>query len=174
MMNDQSSFADRLKDRMTLLGLSPNQLAKKSKVSSATIYRILSGDIDQLRTDSLVKLADTLDTTIDYLSGRVPEQTADRAIQIDRNAEYIFQLYSQMNVAQAQQLMQFAEFTKYRNFNVKDLLRDYTQLYQFCLDSMKEKKWDDTDPRFQKAVEFMAEVAIRLALQEEDEGETDK
>lgn len=164
----QKVFADRVRYRMTLLGLLPNQLASKSGISAATIYRILGGDV-QLRTESLVKLADALHTSIDYLSGRTPDQTAEGAIQVDKNAGYIFDLYGQMNASQMQQLVQFAEFVRYRAFNMKDLLKSYSELYEFCIDSIKANTWDKKDQRFRQAEEQMAAAAITFALEQKGE-----
>ena len=173
-MTDKNTLAQRLKYRMDLLNYSPHKLAKESEVSAATIYRILTGDVHQLRTDSLLKLATTLHTSIDYLTGRTQEQTVGDTVRTDKNAQYIFGLYGEMNASQMQQLVQFAEFVRYRAFSVKDLLKGYSDLYQFCLDSMAANAWNKNDARFQKAIEQMAAAAIALVPEEKNENEPSK
>lgn len=48
-------------------GLSQAQLSKKSRITQATISRLESGAINQLKSNALKRLAVALSTTTDYL-----------------------------------------------------------------------------------------------------------
>lgn len=60
---------ERIKQRRKELGLSAEYLAKKLKVSAATVYRYENGGIEKLPVDILEPLSQALDTTPAYLMG---------------------------------------------------------------------------------------------------------
>lgn len=60
---------ERIKQRRKELGLSAEYLAKKLKVSAATVYRYENGGIEKLPVDILEPLSQALDTTPSYLMG---------------------------------------------------------------------------------------------------------
>ena len=64
----------RLKIRREELDYSLRDLAKKTGISTATLSRYENNGLDNATLDKLIILADTLDTTIDYLSNREPKK----------------------------------------------------------------------------------------------------
>ena len=63
-------IADRVKHLRERKSLSQSDLARRAKIPQTTISRIETRLSFQLRADTLQRLADALDTTIDYLVGR--------------------------------------------------------------------------------------------------------
>lgn len=64
-----SSIGQRIKSRRKELGISADVLADKLNVSRSTIFRYERGDIEKLPAESLKTIAETLQTTTDYLLG---------------------------------------------------------------------------------------------------------
>ena len=66
---ESASFGERLQEIISKTGLSYYAFGKKHRVSRSTIRHWIRGESDPL-LDSLIKLADSLDVSIDYLVGR--------------------------------------------------------------------------------------------------------
>lgn len=63
-------FQERLRAVMKECGVSQTQMVKKMPVSSGALYKWVCGKA-QPSTDTLVRLADFLDCSVDYLIGRI-------------------------------------------------------------------------------------------------------
>jgi len=57
----------KVKEAREKLGINQAQLAEASDISQATISRIESGQVKEMRPQSLKRLADALGVTVDYL-----------------------------------------------------------------------------------------------------------
>ena len=68
-------------------GLSQSELAKKSGLSQATISRLESGKMEQLKSDAIIRLAKALDMTTDFLLDvrKRGEIDSDIMFRIERN-----------------------------------------------------------------------------------------
>lgn len=70
------SVGSRIKKRRKMLGMSAEDIAQIIGVSAATVYRYESGDIENMRTDKLVPIANALHTTPAYLMGWIDDADA--------------------------------------------------------------------------------------------------
>lgn len=70
------SVGSRIKERRKMLGMSAEDVAQIIGVSAATVYRYESGDIENMRTDKLVPIANALHTTPAYLMGWIEDADA--------------------------------------------------------------------------------------------------
>lgn len=61
------TFARKVKEEREKLGINQKQLVEASDISQATISRIESGRMEQLKSRTLKRLADALGVTVDYL-----------------------------------------------------------------------------------------------------------
>ena len=61
------SFARKVKEHRENLGMNQAQLAETSDISQATISCIETGQVKQLKSQVLLRLADALGVTVDYL-----------------------------------------------------------------------------------------------------------
>lgn len=70
---EPSVFGERLKIVRRARGLTQEELESKSGVSSAMISHFETGERQKASADNLVKLAEALNVSIDYLLGRSEE-----------------------------------------------------------------------------------------------------
>lgn len=90
------NIGKRMKDRRKQLGLTADQVAEKLNVSRASIFRYEKGDIEKFPLDSLMPLAEALQTTPEELMGWQSE--ADISI-----------IYNQLNDLRQTKVYNFAE-----------------------------------------------------------------
>ena len=69
------SFGEKVKDLRIKKNMNQKQCAVKSKITQATISRIESGSVKQLKSDALRRLAEALGIPIDYLVDRTDTLT---------------------------------------------------------------------------------------------------
>lgn len=67
---------ERIKSRRKELGLSAEALAQRLELSPATIYRYENGYIEKVPGDRLLRIAEALRTTPEYLMGWTAEEPA--------------------------------------------------------------------------------------------------
>lgn len=72
-MPTPTPFGRRLAETRTTRGLTQQELADKAKVSAAVISHFETGVRASASADNLVKLADALNVTIDYLLARTSD-----------------------------------------------------------------------------------------------------
>jgi transcriptional regulator with XRE-family HTH domain len=88
-----------LKLRMKL-GINQKQLAEASGITQATISRIESGKVKELRSEALLRLARALGVTMEYLLDPNAKLTTKDIVQSDPDAARILKLYSRLTVEQ--------------------------------------------------------------------------
>lgn len=86
------------------------QLADASGITQATISRIESGEVKQLKSESLRKLAEALDVTVDYLVGKTDKLTPNDIVESDPTAKYIFRGYEKLSAKEREQVKDFVRF----------------------------------------------------------------
>jgi transcriptional regulator with XRE-family HTH domain len=84
-MPKPSLFGRRLADARRLRGLTQEQLAERANVPAAVISHFETGVRASASADNLVKLADALQVSVDYLLGRTDE-TAPVASDLEKRA----------------------------------------------------------------------------------------
>lgn len=75
------TMGDRIYSLRKRLGLTQGDIAKACKVSTTTVHKWEHGVIDNMRADKVQKLADVLNTTIDYLLDGTPTPTLYKNIE---------------------------------------------------------------------------------------------
>jgi transcriptional regulator with XRE-family HTH domain len=76
-MPSHANLGSRLRQCRERLGLSQNELARRSGVNVATINRLESGRKTDLGARQLQQLAEVFRVSTDYLLGRTDQETAD-------------------------------------------------------------------------------------------------
>lgn len=104
------SLGEKVKKCRKKRGLNQKQLADASKITQATISRIESGEVKQLKSKSLRKLAGALGVTVDYLVDKTNKLTPDDIVESDPTAKYIFRGYEKLSPAQREKLESFVRF----------------------------------------------------------------
>ena len=86
------------------------QLAKRSGLTQATISRIESGEVKQLKSDAIKTLAQALGITTDFLVGDMPRMSFDETLRADDTAQVIFRGYEKLSEEKRRQVKEFVEF----------------------------------------------------------------
>ncbi|MCL5033559.1 MAG: helix-turn-helix domain-containing protein [Bacteroidetes bacterium] len=104
------TLGSRVKKLQENLGLSQAELAKAAHMTQATISRLLSSKLRQLKSDRLKSLADALNVTADFLLGENETQRVEDIISRDSQARDLVSIYSEMNSEKRRQLLDFVKF----------------------------------------------------------------
>lgn len=91
-------------------GLTQLDLRNATGLSQATISRIEGGEFQNLRGDTLVKLADSLRVTTDYLLGRSDDDVRQHPFGTDLGARALLKIYEGLCEENKRTLGEFAEF----------------------------------------------------------------
>lgn len=99
-----------IKIRRKKLDMNQRQLAKASGITPATISRLESGQVRELKSEALKRLADALNVTVDYLVGRNIDLDPRVIAQLDHNIEYILRVYEKLPFQKREELKDFVRF----------------------------------------------------------------
>ncbi|MBU1023680.1 helix-turn-helix domain-containing protein, partial [bacterium] len=83
------SLGDRVKEHRKNLGMTQMDLANASDITQATISRLESGEMLELKSEALKRLASALGVTVDYLIGKTDKLTPDDIVRSDSKAEHL-------------------------------------------------------------------------------------
>jgi len=92
------------------LGMTQSELAKKSGLTQATISRIESGEVRQLKSEAIKALAKALGVTTDFLIGDMPKMKFDETLKADDTAQVIFRGYEKLSKEKRDQLKDYVNF----------------------------------------------------------------
>lgn len=116
------SIGSRVKALRGDLGINQQELADRSGLTQATISRIESGRVEQLKSDALKRLSESLRVTTDYLVGRTREVSSEQLLESDPAAEQLIQLYGELGSAKRRRLVEFAWFLSLSDaMNIEEL-----------------------------------------------------
>jgi transcriptional regulator with XRE-family HTH domain len=104
------SLADRVRALREQRGLNQKGLADASQITQATISRIESGQVEELRSESLKNLATALGVTVDYLVGRTDRQTGSDIADADPNAKRVLEKYAQLSRIGQVSVLDYVDF----------------------------------------------------------------
>jgi transcriptional regulator with XRE-family HTH domain len=104
------SLTEKVRCEREKLGMNQKQLAAASKITQATISRIESGQVKELKSEALKRLAAALRVTVDYLVDKTTELSSLDLLQSDPTAEYILRGYERLSAAGREQLQNFVRF----------------------------------------------------------------
>jgi transcriptional regulator with XRE-family HTH domain len=111
------SVGTRVKDLREQRGLTQLDLKNATGLSQATISRIESGEFENLRSDTLTKLADSLRVTSDYLLGRSDAAIQRHPFGIDLGAKELLRIFQGLDEETKRALGSFAEFLEMKANN---------------------------------------------------------
>lgn len=104
------SLGKRVEQLMIKKNMNQKKLADASEITQATISRILSGQVKELKPETLKRLAKALGTTVDYLVGKTERMTESDILESDEDAQYIFRGYEKLSAKGRAQLKDFVRF----------------------------------------------------------------
>lgn len=104
------SLGEKVKALREKKGMNQKQLSEASLITQATISRIESGKVNQLKSDALKRLADALGSTVDYLVDKADQLTPEDVMKADKTAKYLFRGYEKLSSDGRKQLIDFVQF----------------------------------------------------------------
>lgn len=104
------SLGQKVRQLRKKLGLNQKQLAEMSDITQATISRIESEGVKELKSEALKRLAAALSVTVDYLIDKTDSLTPDERIRSDETAYSIFRGYEKLTPKGREQLKRFAQW----------------------------------------------------------------
>ena len=105
----------RVKRLREQLGMNQKQLAERSGIAQATISRIEAGQVKELKSEALKRLAKALDVTVDFLVGKTDRLTYDDVVRVDPVAQEILRGYMRLSPHGRQMLKTFVHFLETLN-----------------------------------------------------------
>lgn len=90
--------------------MNQEELAEASGLTQATISRIESGQVKELKSDALMHLAIALKVTMDYLVGRTKRFTSYDLFRTDPDAEYLLKAYRELSPQGRRQLKEYIQY----------------------------------------------------------------
>jgi len=104
------SLREIVGDLMRKKGLNQSQLAEASGITQATMSRILQGEVENVRPETLDRLAKALAVSVDYLLGRTKQLEIGGALEADDRASAIFRGYQKLSDKKRDQLREFVRW----------------------------------------------------------------
>jgi transcriptional regulator with XRE-family HTH domain len=104
------TIGELLKIQRKKLDMNQRQLARASGITPATISRLESGQVKELKSEALKRLADALNVTVDYLVGRTTRLNPSDIAEIDPKVEYILRVYEKLSFKRREELRNFINF----------------------------------------------------------------
>ena len=103
-------LSEKIRVKREEKGLTQKELAHKCGLTQATISRLESGEVKQLKTEAIKALAKALGVTTDFLVGDMPKMSFDDTLRADDTAQIIFRGYEKLPEDKRQQVREFVEF----------------------------------------------------------------
>jgi transcriptional regulator with XRE-family HTH domain len=104
------SLGEKVKALREKKGMNQKQVAEASSITQATISRIESGGVKELKSEALKRLAEALGVTVDYLVGKTEKLTPSDIIGSDTTVQYILSGYVKLSRERRDQLRNFVRF----------------------------------------------------------------
>lgn len=103
-------LGERVKKHRKILGITQMELAIASDVTQATISRLESGEVLELRSEGLKRLAAALGVTVDYLIGKTDKLTLEEIVMADSKAEHLLKSFKKLSSTGREELMDFLDY----------------------------------------------------------------
>jgi transcriptional regulator with XRE-family HTH domain len=97
------------------LGMNQKQLAQRSGIAQATISRIESEQVKELKSEALIRLAKALGVTVDFLVGKTDRLTYEDVVRADPIAQEILRGYMRLSSHGREMLKTFVHFLETLN-----------------------------------------------------------
>jgi|GEM_PF-1027293 len=104
------SLGEKVKEKRENRGMTQKQLAQASGISQATISRLESGRVKELKSQALRRLADALGVTMDYLVDKPDTPGPNYVIMSGSPPQLIFRVYEKLSPDRKRQFRDFARF----------------------------------------------------------------
>lgn len=109
-MMPMSSIGEKVRVKRAEKGMTQAELAKAAKITQATVSRLESDEVTQLKSDKLRSLANALGVSVDFLIGERPQMGFDETLAHDEKAKVIFRGFEKLSEERRQELLDYVNF----------------------------------------------------------------
>ena len=109
-----STLGERIKVLREQKGWSQADLSQETGILQATISRVESGVIPSLKSENILKLAKALNTSADFLVGKIDKMDFEDSLINDPQARYLFRGYEKLNDEEKKMLRNYLDFLSSR------------------------------------------------------------
>jgi transcriptional regulator with XRE-family HTH domain len=115
-LEEVMSLGKRVAKLREEIGMNQKQLADACGLTQATISRIESEQVNELKSEALKRLAGALGVTTDFLVGNPVEPNTSGLINSDPQAKFIFRGYEKLSDEGREHLKRYVQFleTQYK------------------------------------------------------------
>ena len=104
------SLAEKVRLKREEKRLTQAELARRAGLTQATISRVEHGEVKQLKSEAIKKLAKALGVSVDFLVGDLPKMSFEETVTADQLARVVFRGYENLTEERRRQLRDFVEF----------------------------------------------------------------
>jgi transcriptional regulator with XRE-family HTH domain len=104
----------KVKKKREEKGMNQKELANASGITQATISRIESGQVRELKSGALKRLASALGVTVDFLVGKTERLTPEDIVSSDADAKYLLRGYEKLSGADRKLLKDYLRYLEDR------------------------------------------------------------
>jgi len=105
-----STLGERVKVLREQKGWSQADLSQETGILQATISRVESGVIPSLKSENILKLAKALNTSADFLVGKIDKMDFEDSLINDPEAKYLFRGYEKLDEEGKRMLKNYLDF----------------------------------------------------------------
>lgn len=161
------SLGEKVKEKRENRGMTQKELAQASGISQATISRLESGRVKQLKSQALRRLADALAVTIDYLVvDKADKLTVTEIALSDLVAQDILRACENLSSARRRQLRDFARFLEQEEAEERAYQRFRERGYSPTMQPGYRRRWDPAVDWFPSASREEAMDRARILLRD--------
>lgn len=113
-MKKPMTIGQKLKKLRKLVGLSQNELAKRTGIRQGTISRLENGIATSMRSSNVTKIASCLGVSVDLIIGDRDHGIPSDYIGHDTQVNELIEVFSKCDIISREQIMAFARFIKER------------------------------------------------------------
>lgn len=108
------SLGTKLREIREQKNISQRELSRRTGVAAPTLSRLERGDFKSLQAESLRKIAQELEVTVDYLIGKTEQMGPGDYVAADKTARTIFENFDQLGKDEKGILLSFSDFLQRR------------------------------------------------------------
>ncbi len=106
----EPTLADKIRVKRLEKGMNQAELAKAAGLAQATISRLESGEVTQLKSNKLLGLAKALGVSVDFLVDKRQRMEFDETLANDEKAKVLFRGFEDLSEERRKQLLDYVKF----------------------------------------------------------------
>jgi transcriptional regulator with XRE-family HTH domain len=106
----EMTLGQKIRELRQNRGMSQEQLAEISEIKQATVSRVETGQVRDVKGEVLYKLAKAIGVTVGYLAGEVHSMKETDIFRSNPDARFLIRQYEKFSAAGKRHLLEYARF----------------------------------------------------------------